>query len=291
MIADRTGQRFGMLVIKKMSPKGNCVCLCDCGKTHVAIVSNIVRGDTRSCGCRHLAMLKGGIRLTHGHAVNRTTTREFNSWLAMRQRCNDPKSGKYPRYGGRGIVVCGQWQNSFENFLDDMGPCPKGYTLGRQDNDGPYCPGNCKWETTEEQANNRSNNRVIEFAGQQLTLARWALRVGMTYAALQSRLDRGWPLELALDPRVKSRPKPPRKVKQIPAWKTEVRTCADCGVDFNPVGSRSKCCSQSCRKRWTKRYLYQRNADAIKERRRAAKKDGAPRHPLMLAYSTEREAF
>jgi len=103
-------------------------------------------------------------RATHGHTKGRKTTPEFRSWCAMKQRCFDKNSHKYPRYGARGITVCSRWlgPEGFDHFLEDMGfkPTPL-HSIDRfPDRDGNYEPGNCRWATPKQQGENRSKPSI-----------------------------------------------------------------------------------------------------------------------------------
>lgn len=130
--------------------------------------------------------------IDHGDACRGRTSPEYNIWVMMRQRCTNPNDKRYANYGGRGIVFVDRW-SEFANFLQDLGrrPSPK-HTLDRTDNDGPYSPANCAWATHSEQANNRSNNRVLSVEGRQITLAQASKDYGIPYSALKCRLRRGW---------------------------------------------------------------------------------------------------
>lgn len=83
----------------------------------------------------------------------------YGTWLAMKNRCYNPNSEDWPRYGGRGIRVCDKWRDDFCAFADDMGERPDDYTLDRIDFNGDYCPENCRWANKYEQAWNKSNTR------------------------------------------------------------------------------------------------------------------------------------
>lgn len=95
------------------------------------------------------------------------------TWRQMKKRCLNPKCKAYPNYGGRGIAVCDRWM-VFENFLEDMGHPPEGMTLERIDNDGNYCPENCKWATMQEQAYNKRPHKKITINGKKRTVSYWA---------------------------------------------------------------------------------------------------------------------
>lgn len=90
--------------------------------------------------------------------VNITENTAYLVWTNMIDRCRNQNNPKWNYYGGRGIIVCERWQDSFENFINDMGERPNGLTLDRINPDGNYEPSNCRWATKKEQRNNRSSN-------------------------------------------------------------------------------------------------------------------------------------
>lgn len=131
------------------------------------------------------------------HGLNGTRT--HRAWSNMRTRCTNANRNRYANYGGRNITFDTRW-SVFENFLADMGECPPGMSLDRIDNDGDYAPGNCRWATAKEQANNTSRNTFITYDGETKTIAEWAdeLSIGIGYKALFRRLnDPKWTVERA----------------------------------------------------------------------------------------------
>jgi hypothetical protein len=122
---------------------------------------------------------------------------EYQHWLAIKSRCENPKDKDYARYGARGIYVSSEWQ-SFERFVADVGKRPEGMTIDRVDNDGPYAPWNWRWATDEVQANNRRTTVMLTFAGVTKSLTNWAKEVGLTRNTIYLRIASGWSVEKAL---------------------------------------------------------------------------------------------
>lgn len=204
---DISGQVFGRLVATERLGKNKhgCYlwkCLCECGNEVTVNVNSLRTGKTKSCGClKDECLLQGRLGLvksltTHG----KSKTTEHHIWQNIIYRCHNENSRQYKDYGGRGIKVCQRWLDSFENFLEDMGPRPSlKHTVDRfPDNNGCYCPENCRWATKKEQANNRRDNRPLTFNGITKFLCEWSQELGIHKATIHGRLRRGWSVEKTL---------------------------------------------------------------------------------------------
>ena len=185
---DLTGQRFGRLTVVSLpesNPFGSSaawVCLCDCG-TELLVRSALLRkGHTKSCGCLRADATRNRRRID-----GRSTTRAYGIWGSMVGRCRDIGNTSYARYGGRGITVCERWK-TFENFLADMGEPPKGLSLDRIDNNGPYSPDNCRWASVHEQLRNRRTTRFLTYNGQTKTHTEWERELGLTIGTIHNRI-------------------------------------------------------------------------------------------------------
>lgn len=128
-------------------------------------------------------------------------TPEFAVWQRMIRRCYEPQADSYPFYGARGISVCTRWRESFQSFLNDVGPRPSPrHSIERINNDGNYEPDNVRWATHIEQCRNRRSTRLYTYKGQTRCIKEWAAIVGLKTGTLQWRLNHGWSIEQALIP-------------------------------------------------------------------------------------------
>lgn len=119
----------------------------------------------------------------------------------MISRCERPNVRSFELYGGRGITVCARWRASFEAFLADVGVKPSSaHSIERIDNNGHYEPGNVRWATPKEQANNRRDRTatVYEHDGLALTIHQWARHLGMSKYTIRNRIRRGLSVAEAL---------------------------------------------------------------------------------------------
>jgi hypothetical protein len=191
---DLTGQKFGKLtVVSQVEHRGQNIawlCVCDCGKETIATSGHLRSGARVSCGCRR------------GETKNKYNTkhnRVYSIWRGMKERCYYERNKRYKEYGGRGIKVCSEWHNFaiFQEWALSNGYSSE-LTLDRIDNNGNYCPENCRWATITEQANNKIKSKIIEYEGKRMTLAQWCKLLSLPYFAIYQRLYRNWTFENAI---------------------------------------------------------------------------------------------
>lgn len=200
---DMIGKRYGRLVVLDIDhyeynsrgyKRTYLRCKCDCGNEKVIIAYSLSHGYTASCGCLNKESLSK-TATKHG----KSNTRIYHIYKDMLRRCNDPKRKTYPRYGGRGIKVCPEWEKSFEAFYEWS--MANGYsdelTIDRKDNDKGYSPDNCRWVTYTVQANNTSWNTLYTYNGETHTIAEWARGFNIPYNTFNRRLFNGWDFEEA----------------------------------------------------------------------------------------------
>lgn len=195
---DYIGRKVHMLTAigvadkKPEDKRWKLVCKCECGGTIEITPDQFNRGVVKSCGC---------LRCRDGSKADGKSKHPlYGIWNQIMLRCYNPNSSHYDRYGGRGISVCEEWHDfwMFVKWSDSVGGKPEKGEIDRIDNDGNYCPENCRWATRTQQNSNKSNNVVIEYNGKAQTLMEWSKETGITWQALNHRYHRGWSVERML---------------------------------------------------------------------------------------------
>jgi len=188
---DLTNQKFNRLTVLKLAPKQKhkvaWLCKCDCGKTTIVLATNLTGNRTRSCGCLKMEKL-----LQRSTTHNQRHTKIYEVWKTLKQRCLNPNNKFYFRYGGRGITVCEDWKNNFTSFYEwsMKNGYKEGLSIDRIDNNGNYCPENCRWTDKLTQANNTRTNHYITFRNQTKTIAEWSRHFNLPYGNIQGKLIR-----------------------------------------------------------------------------------------------------
>lgn len=190
------GEKFGRLTVVDEVGKNKWgdrtwKCRCDCGNTLVVSGGHLKSGHTKSCGClaRELRVEKATV---HGITSGGKRPRTMNVWRGMKARCFNPKAVSYPNYGARGITVCDEWL-SFENFHNWA--MANGYAddlqLDRIDNDGNYCPENCRWVTRSMNQRNTSRTHLMTINGKTQCASDWIKELGISKSTFYEALKKG----------------------------------------------------------------------------------------------------
>lgn len=190
---DLLGQKFGRLTVIERMPNNKrkqavWKCLCDCGNEVIVEAGHLRSGHSQSCGC-YGRQRSAEYHTTHGMKG----TKLFSVYGTMKGRCYNPSDPKYKRYGARGITICDEWLNNPKSFFEWAlkNGYQEGLSIDRIGNDGNYCPENCRWVDSFTQANNKSNNIIVEHNGVAMTPRGWATFLGINYSAIKSRVYRG----------------------------------------------------------------------------------------------------
>lgn len=199
------GARFGRLTVlaaagyTPRTRKALSLCACECGAVVVKRNNDLLTGRVISCGCAHRERSRKFMweRAEKSNANHMSQTPLYQSWRSMMRRCYDPRVRSFARYGGRGITVCKSWHSfrAFRSWANAHG-YKVGLELDRIDFDDTYRPGNCRWVDEITQANNKSNNHVVEYKGRRQTLSQWARELGVNYDKLKYRVRKGGTLDI-----------------------------------------------------------------------------------------------
>lgn len=206
---DLTGKRSGRLtVLYEAEPtfdnrgfqRRRWMCQCDCGNL-VVVRSDSLNGRTKSCGClQREAVSEYGKSEAHreastSHGDSRERIR--NIWYLIKYRCVNERAPAYGNYGGRGIKLCDEWMDDIDGYqafkewayangyADDL-------SIDRIDNDGDYCPENCRWVDAFVQGNNKRDNHLLTHNGETHTIAEWSRITGIDRRNLYHRAYLGW---------------------------------------------------------------------------------------------------
>jgi len=148
---------------------------CDCGEVREYSISRMFNDNYRShCGCVK------GIHPKTKHGMR--YTKEYRTWIGIKNRCLNVKSKDYHRYGGAGISLCDDWVKSFEAFYEHVGNAPSAnHSLDRIDTQKGYEPFNVRWATSFEQQRNRRGSKIYWIKGEFFqTLAEAAAHFGVS---------------------------------------------------------------------------------------------------------------
>lgn len=170
-------------------------CQCFCGEKFLTLGTTIRKGEVKSCGCYRRGILKKqrDENKTHGDSKSRL----FRIWSNMKNRCNNDKDKqKYKNYGGRGIKVCDEWNNNYDNFKKWAlnNDYKEFLSIDRIDNDGDYEPSNCRWTDMKTQSRNKRNNINVFYKGKYRTISEIAEIEKCSKYKLYYRLKHNIPL-------------------------------------------------------------------------------------------------
>lgn len=178
-----TGKKYGLWKVIKDKDDMFLTCKCECGTIRDVRRYDLEKGKSKSCGC---ILRKKTIERNTTHGLS--GTKIYKVYKSIKKRCLNKKDKRYIDYGGRGIKICKEWETDFMNFCNWA--IENGYEqklcIDRIDNDGNYCPENCRWTTYEEQNRNKRNNIMVG----NMCLKEWCKKNNFIYSSVYDYVRR-----------------------------------------------------------------------------------------------------
>lgn len=203
------GQRFGRWTVIEPAENKNgltmWLCRCDCGTEKTVRTSHLKSGRSKSCGCHQYDHLRNK---PGNYPEEVRIKRLYRIWKNILRRCQSNNYPGYKNYGGRGIIVCEDWNDYvlFARWALDHG-YSKDLTIDRIDINGNYTPDNCRWVTMLEQSHNKRNNRLETINGVTKTVAEWSREYDIESNTLLRRLNKGMSITEAISKKTHCRNK------------------------------------------------------------------------------------
>lgn len=178
------GDKYGQLTIVSVGDKTKygghhsykCFCKCDCGGELHTYTRALRMGVVKCCLNTEHYSGKNNPMFKNG----KTNTKEYRTWLSIKERCYNPKNKSYHSYGQKGITMCETFLNSFDKFLEEVGTCPSSsHSIDRIDPKIGYFPGNLRWTTSEYQARNKGKT-CLNSTGVTGVIFAWSGKTGHT---------------------------------------------------------------------------------------------------------------
>ena len=204
---DLTGQRFGKWLVLRVSHIRSRVadqptkwlCRCDCGAEVEVYATSLTRGMSTSCGCKMVERSR-----THGLSAHPL----YDIWAGIRSRILNESDDVYDRYGGRGLAMEPEWQDSPTEFIrwveDNLGERPSpSHSIDRMENDKGYLKSNIRWATSTQQGRNKRNNHLLTIGDDTRTLSEWSVLTGVQASTIRARLKARWPTDKAINTQIR----------------------------------------------------------------------------------------
>lgn len=199
-IDNKLNKKYGrLLVIENVGLNSDSKvlwkCLCDCGNYKTVVSSHLTDGSVQSCGClfSQAIIISNKNRIKYQGEHSSWNERLYRTYSAMIRRCYNTESKDYKYYGGKGVVICKEWLDSFDCFYEWAmnNKYNEELSIDRIDVNGNYEANNCRWATAKEQMNNTTKTIRLEINGEYNTLSYFSEKYNIPRKTIYERYKYG----------------------------------------------------------------------------------------------------